>query len=78
MTFWDPGGPVGISRFQPHLVSSSAVHYSFIINTISKLSHLLLPINMSFNYEFGTQRELPGSQFDPEPSICGLLEPGYK
>jgi len=78
VTFWDPGGPVGISRFQPHLVSCSAVHYSFIINTISKLSHLLLPINMSFKYESGTQRELPGTQFDPEPSIRGPFEPGYK
>jgi hypothetical protein len=32
---------------------------------------------MSFNYEFGTQREPPGTQFDPEPPVRCPFDPNF-
>lgn len=29
---------------------------------------------MSFNHEFASQRDFPGTQFDPEPSVCGPFD----
>jgi len=75
--FGKPAVQAELSSFEPHLISHCLQHVksiNYINVTLSKPTQSLQRINMSFNSEFSSQRELPGTQFNTKPSVCRHFE----